>query len=213
MSTVTLRIIDGVDRGRVYENLSTPISVGREAGNSIQLNDDRVSRFHLKIYQDKENLILTDLESTNGTLVNGEETHVRILRFGDLIRLGRSTLLVGSREQINARLSQLKCGDLEKQLSGSASKDSTAGQPWVHDPNYQWRLVERTAPVIPSRLSPGQLAQFLEVIEYLQLSLRKLISEIEPKNSEEPIEMNFAQWQNLLDLQARLAEYIRRVGR
>src|SRR3990172_9283239 len=99
MADVTLRVLDGADRGRVFERLPTPVTIGREEGNSIQLNDERVSRFHVKIQDDQDKLILTDLESTNGTKVNGEEIRLRILRFGDLISIGRSLLLFGSEEQ------------------------------------------------------------------------------------------------------------------
>ena len=66
MKSITLRVLDGADRGRIFENLNAPISIGREEGNSIQLNDERVSRFHLKIQQDHNELVLTDLQSTNG---------------------------------------------------------------------------------------------------------------------------------------------------
>ena len=44
MTGVTLKIIHGADRGKVYEDLEPPLTVGREEGNEIQLNDDRVSR-------------------------------------------------------------------------------------------------------------------------------------------------------------------------
>ena len=40
--------------------------------------------------------MLTDLESTNGTRVNGENVQLWILRYGDLIAMGRSVLLFGS---------------------------------------------------------------------------------------------------------------------
>jgi pSer/pThr/pTyr-binding forkhead associated (FHA) protein len=212
VSTLTLRIIDGADRGKVLADLPTPISIGRETGNSIQLNDDRVSRFHLKIHQDKDDFVLTDLESTNGTLVNGEESHLRIIRYGDLIRVGRSTLLVGTREQINKRLGKINA-DLEKQLVTTSAKDSSAGQPWISDPNYQLKLMEGSPPPIPSRLSPGQMAQFIEVIEFMHLNLRRLISEMVPREQGQPMEMTAAQWQLLLDLQSRMAEYIRKTGR
>ena len=56
MTRITLRVIDGSDRGRVFNDLSTPITVGREEGNSVQLNDERVSRFHLKIQEDHEQI-------------------------------------------------------------------------------------------------------------------------------------------------------------
>ena len=71
MSRVTLRVLDGADRGRTYPNLEPPITIGREEGNTIQLNDERVSRYHAKIQMDHEQVVLTDLESTNGTRANG----------------------------------------------------------------------------------------------------------------------------------------------
>src|SRR6188508_1450381 len=104
MSGITLRVLDGADRGRVYQNLPLPITIGREEGNAIQLNDERVSRYHIKIQEDHTRLVITDLESTNGTKVNGEDIQLRILRFGDIIALGRSVLLFGSREEIAGRL-------------------------------------------------------------------------------------------------------------
>ena len=103
MTRVTLRVLDGADRGQVFEELEPPVTIGREEGNSVQLNDERISRFHLKIQEDQNKLVLTDLESTNGTRVNGEDTQLRILRFGDVISLGRSVLLFGTRDQIARR--------------------------------------------------------------------------------------------------------------
>ena len=91
----------------MYDDLELPITIGREEGNDIQLNDERISRFHVKLQQDHEQIVLTDLESTNGTRVNGEDIQIRILRFGDLVSVGRSVLLFGSREQIANRLQNI----------------------------------------------------------------------------------------------------------
>ena len=33
MALITLRVLDGADRGRVYEELPTPVTIGREEGN------------------------------------------------------------------------------------------------------------------------------------------------------------------------------------
>ncbi len=86
MADVTLRVLDGADRGRVYRAVCPrPVTIGREEGNTVQLNDERISRFHIKIQEDQGKLVLTDLESTNGTRVNGEDVQLRILRFGDVI--------------------------------------------------------------------------------------------------------------------------------
>jgi len=107
-TSLTLRVLDGADRGHVYQDLDLPLTVGREEGNDIQLNDERISRFHAKIQLDHDRMVLTDLGSTNGTKVNGEDIQLRILRYGDLISVGRSVLLFGSREQIAKRLQELR---------------------------------------------------------------------------------------------------------
>src|SRR5689334_9491231 len=108
MTRVTLRVLDGADRGQIFEELEAPVTIGREEGNSVQLNDERISRFHIKIQEDQGKLVLTDLESTNGTRVNGEDTQLRILKFGDVISVGRSVLLFGTKDQIVGRLGELR---------------------------------------------------------------------------------------------------------
>ena len=123
MAQITLRVLDGADRGRVFDDLATPVTIGREEGNSLQLNDERVSRFHVKIQEDQDKIVITDLESTNGTKVNGEDIQLRILRFGDIISLGRSVLLFGSREQIADRLAALR-----GEMSGTVGCEDRAAQ-------------------------------------------------------------------------------------
>src|SRR5688500_11682263 len=107
-STLTFQVLEGIDKGRVFRDLSTPVTIGREEGNSLRLNDERISRFHAKVQIDKDDFILTDLESTNGTRVNGNIVQIRRLRYGDRIALGRSLLLFGSNEQITSRMSNLE---------------------------------------------------------------------------------------------------------
>src|SRR5437773_8426988 len=108
MMMVTFQVLDGVDRGRVFRNLMPPVTIGREEGNILRLNDERVSRFHAKVQQDNSDIILTDLESTNGTRVNGNVVQIRRLRPGDRIHLGRSLLLFGSDAEIAARMASMQ---------------------------------------------------------------------------------------------------------
>ena len=96
MPTVTFQVLEGIDKGRVFRDLPTPVTIGREEGNVLRLNDERVSRFHAKVQFDNDDVILTDLESTNGTRVNGNVVQIRRLRPGDRIGVGRSLLLFGS---------------------------------------------------------------------------------------------------------------------
>jgi len=212
---ITLRILDGSDRGRVYEQLAAPITIGREEGNTIQLNDERVSRYHVKIQEDHEKLVLTDLESTNGTKVNGEDIQLRILRFGDMITVGRSVLLYGTREEIARRLARLRGENVEAE-AGAGSQKFAPGEFGVNvgqdDSNYQSVLHTLDPPELPERLSPGQAAQLSEMVEYFHIRLRHLASSVEVDRKAERVTLEARQWQNILDMQSRMSEYLRMIG-
>ncbi len=217
MSAVTLRVLDGADRGREYKDMTPPITIGREEGNSIQLNDERISRFHLKIQLDHNDLVLTDLESTNGTKVNNEEAQLRILRHGDMITLGRSTLIFGSRQEINDRLKKLQGSEFGKNLdmaaSGSGSQDEfPIRKQWKEDPNYQLALLDIDPPELPDRMTPGQAAQMSEILDFFHMHLRRLVGEVAFSKQAQHVEMSKKHWQQLLDIQARLGEYLSRIG-
>jgi len=217
MATVTLRVLDGSDRGRTFSDLDTPVTIGREEGNTIQLNDERISRYHLKIQEDNDKLVLTDLESTNGTKVNGEDIQLRILRFGDMISLGRSVLLFGSEQQIQERLATLRNGlDEKTQLADEDVVERAASLDfdlnWNQDPDLQATLHTLDPPSLPERLSPGQAAQMAELLEYLHIRVRQLISSVKMDAGASRITLDAAQWQGLLDLQARLGVYLREIG-
>src|SRR6202035_1564338 len=107
MPAVPFQIIEGIDKGRIFREMPTPVTIGREEGNVLRLNDERVSRFHAKIQSDNGEIILTDLESTNGTRVNGNVVQIRRLRPGDRVGVGRSLLLYGSDQEIANRLATL----------------------------------------------------------------------------------------------------------
>ncbi len=164
MSLITLRVIDGADRGRVFADVPTPLTIGREEGNPIQLNDERVSRFHLKIQEDEEKIVLTDLQSTNGTKVNGEAVQLWMLRPGDVIALGRTVLVFGSPGEIAARLKALRGVDLsagvELDADGFEQDPSTVSLDFElqfpNDPDAQTILHTLTAPNCPNRSVPAR---------------------------------------------------------
>ncbi|QEG20995.1 FHA domain-containing protein [Mariniblastus fucicola] len=197
MTKITLRVLDGANRGEIYEDISLPITIGREEGNSIQLNDERVSRVHLRIQMDHDDLVLTDLDSTNGSRVNNEEIQLKILRHGDLITVGRSTLVYGSRAEIQERLKK----------SGPATGSKASGSGHEDVP-----IFESTPPKLPERLSPGQAAQLSEVIDFLHHHVREIVSEAEVKPRQQTIEITAEMWQQIVEVQARLAEYLDRIG-
>jgi pSer/pThr/pTyr-binding forkhead associated (FHA) protein len=220
MTRVTLRVLDGADRGQLFEELEPPVTIGREEGNTVQLNDERISRFHLKIQEDQGKLVLTDLESTNGTRVNGEDAQLRILRFGDVITLGRSVLLFGTRDQIASRLEELKNdgiadagnllpeGDSKRGDSKSISLELELGA----SEDIQSTLHMPMPPELPTQLSPGQAAQVSEILEYLHLRTRQLVAAAAIDEEAGKVTIPIGQWQELLDVQSQLAEYLRTIG-
>ncbi|MEM9588044.1 MAG: FHA domain-containing protein [Planctomycetota bacterium] len=214
MSGITIKVLHGADRGKVHDRLDPPLTVGREEGNDIQLNDERVSRCHFKVQRDNERLVLTDLDSTNGTKVNGVECQLKILRHGDLIAVGRSLLLVGSEEQIAARLAAMG-GDNATMNRDVSSSDSVVQFEMNHEPKspYPAEVMQvHDMPSIPADLSPGQKAQLCEIIDFLQARLLRLIENARIDDGNREVHLKYAHWQRLVDTQSRLAELGRNIS-
>ena len=65
---------------------------------------------------------------------------------------------------------------------------------------------------MPAGLSPGQAAQLSEIFEYLHLQSRTLVQSATLPEGQSHVKIDLVQWQQLLDLQAQLAEYLRKIG-
>ena len=218
MPHVTLRVLHGADRGKIYGDVPTPVTIGREEGNTIQLNDERISRYHLKLQSDNQKVVLTDLDSTNGTKVNGEEIHVRILRDGDMIAVGRSVLLVGSHSDIDRRIADMAArlptdeGDRARAMQQRMERASLNQSDVIEDLGQaKLPLLPGGPPPLPEGLSPAQSAELSELLDYIQAVLRETADGAVMRPGHEKVEIDFAPWQGLLDLQARLAELLRQV--
>jgi pSer/pThr/pTyr-binding forkhead associated (FHA) protein len=67
---------------------STLLTLGRGLANDIILEDTRVSRHHAQLRYKNRRFWVTDLNSTNGTFINGERISEADLRNGDVLSLG-----------------------------------------------------------------------------------------------------------------------------
>lgn len=67
------------------------IILGREASSDIEIDDDRASRTHARIRPSGRGWIVEDLDSTNGTRVNGFRTAAQLLIDGDQVTIGATT--------------------------------------------------------------------------------------------------------------------------
>jgi two-component system nitrogen regulation response regulator GlnG len=93
-----LEVVDGPDLGQRFE-VSGALTLGSGEGATGLLSDRAVSRRHVELRATGDGLSLRDLESKNGTLVNSTRVGNGVLREGDLIRIGRTTLKVRARTE------------------------------------------------------------------------------------------------------------------
>jgi pSer/pThr/pTyr-binding forkhead associated (FHA) protein len=222
MRTLTFQVLEGIDKGRIFRDLPLPVTIGREEGNVLRLNDERVSRFHAKVQQDNGDIILTDLESTNGTRVNGNPVQIRRLRPGDQIGLGRSMLMFGSMEEIAARRSALKTAGQAgvpqaKTVAGDASEDmdfdlNIAGDVLPASNDTTWVPTERDLPPLPQKLSPAQAARLAEILDFLHRGLSSALDKIHAPDDANHVTLPYPEWQKIQAVQMFLARYLRAVA-
>jgi two-component system NtrC family sensor kinase len=93
----SLFVIRGNDQGARFELGEGPISLGRDSSNGIQLHDTEVSRRHAQIYATGDVYTISDLDSSNGTFVNGRAVEAHRLESGDQIQIGRTLMLYTQR--------------------------------------------------------------------------------------------------------------------
>jgi two-component system, cell cycle response regulator len=80
--------IYGPSLGKNYTIDQDLITVGRDAGNIIRIEQGNVSRTHCKIERFDQSIFVEDLNSTNGTYLNDSSIRREQLRNGDLLRVG-----------------------------------------------------------------------------------------------------------------------------
>jgi hypothetical protein len=81
--------------GRVVPVTSRTVVLGRSRDCDVRIADGNVSRRHAELVQEGTTYWLVDLESTNGTLLNGERVERSRLSDGDRITLGGTDIVFG----------------------------------------------------------------------------------------------------------------------
>lgn len=82
-----------------YEGLEVPVDrdwlvIGRGLGADVVLAEPTISRAHAAIGYEGDSFFVQDLDSTNGTLVNGSREGKAILKDGDEIQMGKLVLRI-----------------------------------------------------------------------------------------------------------------------
>ncbi len=70
------------------------VIIGRRADADVQLSEPTTSGIHAKIFAGMDGIRIRDLNSLNGTKVNGHRIVESLLQDGDRIKIGRATILV-----------------------------------------------------------------------------------------------------------------------
>ena len=221
MSSITIQILEGLERGRIFADLDPPLTIGREEENTIRLNDERVSRYHVKVQSDGGRIILTDLDSTNGTRVNGHPVQLRILQPGDLIEIGRCLLLYGSPAELQelvrepegntaATRDETTCSP-----SAAALKAQAAADQELDSSTGTGALFPEGAPALPENLRPHQQAALSDLIAFVHEQLRLVLQSAEQATADgtsRVFHIHSVTWSRMVALEAELASLLRRAA-
>ena len=98
-----LLCVAGPDAGKGFRIEATPGLIGRDPFAMVRLTGDDISRRQARIFRDGERLILEDVASRNGMMVNGAKLAWVELRCGDQIQMGQTILVYVSPRGPEAR--------------------------------------------------------------------------------------------------------------
>lgn len=105
---------------RIYTLTEDLITVGRDLSNDIVVQDPEISRWHLQLFRHPDGFTIKDLNSTNGTVLNGVRlTEPRPLEVYDTIELGTVVRLYYIHDTEESRQRVMDEGDVEASLRDS----------------------------------------------------------------------------------------------
>lgn len=91
--------------GRTYELKVESTTVGRVSDNAFEVPEDSVSSHHCEILLRGNDVVVKDLNSTNGTFINGERvTESASLKPGQILRLGKVEMRLESGDNSGAAM-------------------------------------------------------------------------------------------------------------
>lgn len=171
---VKVRILEGPGSGKEFEIEQAAI-LGRLDSNDIPVHDPKASREHAKIYKQGAKFSVVDLNSSNGTFVNGDQITKRALEHGDRINIGKVTMVFENPEEEALKTAAPQRKSLDEAFEASRDEKPKAAeggaQPEIvmsgHKP-LQFNRVQAGRPLIGfdmDQLSPtGKLVIWIGII-------------------------------------------------
>src|ERR1035437_2137874 len=100
------QITEDGSRAERWEIDKEPVVVGRSVQAKVNIGDEGVSRRHFLILRDGEDYVIKDLNSRNGTWLDGRRVFAEKLHHDDRIRAGRTLFLFAERPVSSATVSK-----------------------------------------------------------------------------------------------------------
>src|ERR1039457_5139454 len=88
--------------GRTFELVVERTTVGRVEDNTFQIADSSVSSHHAEILLLGSDIVIKDLNSTNGSFINGEKISETVLKPGQTLRFGQVELKIDDGKPVSA---------------------------------------------------------------------------------------------------------------
>lgn len=119
-----LTIEQGKGRGQTFEFDADEITIGRTDENDVVLYEGGVSRQHAKIAFDGQHFSVSDMESANGTTLNGSKIASEVLEDGDQIGIGAVVFRFEAAAPVGGATRIVSIEQAEKQAAAKAAKGS-----------------------------------------------------------------------------------------
>jgi DNA-binding NtrC family response regulator len=157
---------DGVEVVPLLEGQS--VVIGRTRPADVLLEDESLSRQHAQAWRDREGIWVKDLESTNGTFVNGEKVTIAQVHPGAQMAFGNVAAALHALEEMEASYSRPESHDafqsrLEAEVERAHSHGRHLALMMVRAANREDKSIEKWAPTIQRRLKSYESMAFYSV--------------------------------------------------
>jgi DNA-binding NtrC family response regulator len=102
---VMLRVKDGPDRGAQITVARSRVTIGRSAVNDLVITDTSVSGTHAELVLGDSGVLIHDLDSTNGTFVNGIRVKSAWIEPGNDVKVGKTEVELLSADEVQVPIS------------------------------------------------------------------------------------------------------------
>ena len=168
---IKLYTMDGSEEGQSFDINSNTVYVGRSAANQVQIKDKFVSRKHLRIVKKGRGYFIKDLQSKNGTFVNGEPIRPGVeIQVGEgvPIVLGMSVLCLG-KACLESVMPFLDSIDLSKEVTNSETV-IVQDRPMTSQKNME--LIHRVSDVLMKSTDINEILQ--KILDYILDLLKRV---------------------------------------